>query len=180
MGSPGRGIQQPLIPLVWGRRGARQLWHSRDEPLKPVAPHIPPGIDTKHSLQKQEDKDTKPGGDVTFPTWRWQPCTSYGKYFQARRSSPTQAAEADTSAFPGSKTLQNKSSPRSLAKDRSVQTMAISMAKFKCKSRLELLKHETEEGVSPPGEARAQPSSRLRSANTPAPAGWLRIFRIQP
>ena len=172
-----------------GRRGAGQLWHSWDETSQiSRSSHpsgIPPGIDTKHPLQMQGDKDTKPGGDFPFPTCpfpvrQWQPCASYSKYFQARRSSPVQAAEADTSAFPGPKALQNKSSPRSLAKRCSAQTMAISMVKLKCKSRLELLKHETEERASPPGEARAQPSSRLCGANTPALAGWQRMFRIWP
>lgn len=72
-GEPWEGHSAPPHSSGWGRRGARQLWHSWDEPLGSVAPRIPPGIDTKHSLQKQEDKDTKPGGDVTFPTWDTKP-----------------------------------------------------------------------------------------------------------
>lgn len=182
-GEPWEGLSVAADSSGWGRQGVGQLWHSWDETSQiSRSPHpsgIPPGIDTKHSLQMRGDKDTKPGGDVPFPAWQWQLCAGYSKYLQARRSSPAHAAEANTSAFPGLKALQNKSSPGSSAKHRSAQTTAISTAKFKCKSRLELLKNETKERAGP-GEAWAQSSSRLRSANTLAPVGWQRIFRTRP
>lgn len=144
-----------------GRWGAGQLWHSWDE----TSPRIPPasrrGL-TRNTPSKHGKRGHKAGRGRPLPhaavaaMCRWPRCA------QPKPTPPL---------FPAPKPSKAETPWGSSAKRHSAQTTAISMAKFKCKSRLELLKDETKERASPPGEAHAQPSARLRRVNTEAPVG---------